>query len=105
MVKVSVKFKKDVIVGIDVYDHANSGDYGQDLVCAGVSSICFGILNALDELCKDACVLEVKDAYVSVALKDETCAKAQTILYTMYIQLQVMEHSYDKFIKITKAEV
>ena len=104
MVQVVIKFQKDQISEIEVKGHADSGPKGQDLVCAGVSSICVGILNALDELSNDSCELSMDEAHVLIK-SIKVCENAQIILKTMYIELLTMEKTYKKFIKITKVEV
>ena len=48
MVKVKVERSHKEIVTIKIFDHAGYADAGQDLVCAGVSSISVGMMNALD---------------------------------------------------------
>lgn len=105
MVKVKVTSQQDLIHEIHVKDHAGSATAGQDLVCAGVSSICFGALNALNELCENAFDYEIKEANVRIIVKDAQCETAQIILKTIYIQLLTMAESYGKFIKLTKVEV
>ena len=52
MIKVIVKFYERIggnIVSIDVSGHANSGPYGNDLVCAAVSAVMVGAANALKD--------------------------------------------------------
>lgn len=105
MVKVSVEFNHDKIQSVKIKGHAGSGEYGNDLVCAGVSSIGVGILNALDEICQDTYEADVSSGYISIAVNDLSCEKTQLIIRTLYIQLLTMEVSYQEFIKITKVEV
>lgn len=105
MVKVKVLLKQDRICEIKVSDHAQSGIHGQDLICAGVSAICVGILNTLNELYEDVCELVMSEAYVEIINKDILNDDVQLILRTMYIQLLTMEKNYGRFIKITKVEV
>ena len=47
MIKIKINKQNKQIVEVKVTGHANSAEYGKDLVCAGVSSICVGIANAL----------------------------------------------------------
>ncbi|NBL00292.1 MAG: ribosomal-processing cysteine protease Prp [Erysipelotrichia bacterium] len=105
MVKVEVVLQKQQVKEITVKNHANSGEYGQDLVCAGVSCITFGILNTLNELYENACDLIVNEAYVKIVNKEVMNENVQTILKTMYIQLLTMEKKYGKYIKLMKVEV
>lgn len=104
MVQVLIKFHELEIIEIEVKGHANSAPKGQDLICASVSSICVGILNALDEMSNGSCDLSMDEAHVSIK-RIKPCDNAQIILRTMYIELLSLEESYKKFIKITKEEV
>ena len=47
MIKVTVKKKDNYIVDLKISGHANSDEYGKDLVCAGVSTASIGTLNML----------------------------------------------------------
>ena len=48
MVRVHVKRHQGIIQEVEIRDHAGYADAGQDLVCAGVSSIAVGMMNAFD---------------------------------------------------------
>ena len=49
MVKVEIDYHGKSISKILVKGHANTAPYGQDLVCAAVSAICTGAMNALED--------------------------------------------------------
>ncbi|MBQ6125450.1 MAG: ribosomal-processing cysteine protease Prp, partial [Erysipelotrichaceae bacterium] len=50
MIKAAYEVKDGSYLSLDVRGHADYGEYGKDLICASVSSILFGFMNALDEL-------------------------------------------------------
>ena len=50
MIKAVYEVKDGTYLSLDVAGHAEYGEYGKDLICASVSSIMFGFMNALDEL-------------------------------------------------------
>lgn len=104
MVSVKVCTKDNAIISIEIIGHANFASKGEDLVCAGVSSIGVGALNALDELCADKCLMTLSDGYIKVEVKQNN-KEVQMILKTLYIQLQTMVESYAEYIEITKDEV
>lgn len=86
-----------------VKGHAEYDDAGKDLVCAGVSSIMFGLLNALDEIAEGSVDISVDN---QIKIKTgKTDIILQTILRTGLIQLQTVEESYPEFIKIKMQEV
>ena len=47
MIKVLVKQNNNQIVNLSITGHADSGEYGKDLVCAGVSTVGIGEMNML----------------------------------------------------------
>ena len=49
MISISVKRSHKAILELVIQDHAGYGAIGVDLVCAGVSAIAIGALNALDQ--------------------------------------------------------
>ncbi len=97
---VRVKVQKDQeIQCIEVSGHAGSGEYGFDLVCAEVSAISVGMLNAIDELCPDSCQLKMQEGYVSISV-NQSSETLQTILNTFVIQLKTVEYTNQSFITI-----
>ncbi|MGL5977838.1 MAG: ribosomal-processing cysteine protease Prp [Erysipelotrichaceae bacterium] len=105
MVKVSVSQKGSLITTLRITGHANAGPHGQDLVCAGVSSIGVGTLNALDLLVTGCCRFTMDAGLIEIIVDDLDNAVVQTILQTTLIQLSTMEQSYKKHIRINKQEV
>ena len=103
MVKVKAVLKGDLFTKIEISGHANSGKYGHDLVCAGVSCVTFGTLNALDKMTSESVQMNVnhKITIEVTNLLDETC---QIILNTLMIQLDTIKEQYSKYIEI-KQEV
>jgi len=50
MINIIVKYKKNFVKEIIVSGHSDYAEYGKDIVCAGVSAISVGSLNAIYEL-------------------------------------------------------
>lgn len=104
MIKITIQTQNDNIVSLDIKGHAEFDDHGKDLVCAGVSSIAFGLLNALDEY-KVEFEHQVQNNEISIHLNNQLDDKAQIILKTGIIQLETIKESYEAYIKIKKQEV
>ncbi|MEG0823765.1 MAG: ribosomal-processing cysteine protease Prp [Erysipelotrichaceae bacterium] len=105
MVEVGIYAKDKVIHKIEITGHANYSSKGQDLVCAGVSSISVGILNALDQLADGSCTSLMNEGCVKIEVNKLNCEITQTILQVMLIQLRTVETSYRKYICIRELEV
>lgn len=106
MINVTTTKKNDEYIAIEIAGHAQSGPYGFDLVCAGVSAVTFGAVNALFEIGGFTPIVEQADkgGYLYVELPDDLTAdqmmKSQIIFETMMISLQTIERQYRQFIQI-----
>lgn len=103
MINVDIKKKNNQITSIIIKGHALSNDYGKDLVCAGVSTACFGICNALDYYHFDGDII-VNEGYLEIKIYN-TNEQIETVLETFKIILCTIEQSYNKYIKIKESEV
>ena len=102
MIQVRVAETNGTITSMCITGHAEYAEAGQDLVCAAVSGIAFGLLNALDELVPSS-QLQLTDNIISVKIThpDE---KSDCVMRTGLIQLKTVEQQYKKYIKV-KMEV
>lgn len=107
MIKVIVRYKDKQIQEVKVSGHANSAEYGKDLVCAGVSTVCSGIANTLVTyrfLDDNMGTIDYQEGFVRIKV-NQFDEKIQVVLETFVISLMTIEESYSKYIKITKMEV
>lgn len=104
MVKVKIESSNEVITRIVISGHAGYDEKGKDLVCAAVSSIAVGTLNALDELTKDDCELILTDDQVMIIVKRNE-HDSQMIIKTLIIQIKTLQESYPNYLKIIQTEV
>ncbi|SET82893.1 hypothetical protein SAMN05216389_13417 [Oceanobacillus limi] len=106
MINVTVSRKNNQITEFELSGHADSGPYGYDLVCAGVSAVSFGAVNAVIALCDIHPEIEQGEegGYLRVqfphSLSQEIMEKTQTLLEGMIISLETIEREYSQFIKI-----
>ena len=105
MIKVIIKKQKSNILGIKVTGHANSADYGKDLICAGVSTVSFGILNTLDKkgYLVSSIDYEMDEGKINIKVIDWN-KEIQLILETFEISLMTIEESYPDYIQIRRME-
>ena len=100
MISVNVSFIGKDVKSLTVSGHANYDQYGKDIVCAGVSAVVTGGINALESEIESIKIInEDNKLGVEVINSNE---KIQIILNTILIQLKTIEKSYKKYIKITK---
>ncbi|MCO7175589.1 ribosomal-processing cysteine protease Prp [Sporolactobacillus kofuensis] len=95
------------IVAFKLTGHADSGPHGQDLVCAAVSAIAFGSVNAVESLAKLRMDVAQRDeggyleCEISDCPADAHLEKAQLILEAMLVSMRTIEKSYGQYIRIT----
>lgn len=98
MISVNVSFIGKKISELIVSGHANYDKYGQDLVCAGVSAIMFGGLNALES---EISFIEIINQENKLGvIVNQGNDKIEIILETILTQLKTIAESYPKNIKI-----
>ena len=103
MIKVKIIQHGNNVVELNIKGHANSNEYGKDLVCASVSSISVGLMNAINEK-KYAVDMKMNEALINIKVLDIDNSEIQLMLYVAIIQLKTIEESYSKYIRIEKEE-
>lgn len=104
MTKVKVTYFDSKICKFRVYGHSESASKGEDLVCAGVSSVTIGALNTIDTMCNDSCDIIIDEADIRIDVNKDSDT-LQTILNMLLIQLESIAYVHSEFIKIMKEEV
>ncbi len=106
MIQVTVKRNGQYIQLIELTGHAESGPYGYDLVCAGVSAVSIGTVNAVMELTDiDINVEQGREGgYLLVTIPEmlhgKDMEKAQLLFEGMLVSLKSIENDYGNFIYI-----
>ena len=102
MIKVTINYLNDSINELIVKGHSNFAPKGSDIVCAGVSAIVVGGINAICSLVNDNKInYEVEDGYVRLTSLNNI--EVQKILKVIIVQLKSVEDSYSKHIKIVES--
>lgn len=100
MVKITYFYKNNSIDEVTIVGHANYSQLGTDIVCASISAIVIGTLNALDEMeSKTIKVISNTSGLVKVKVITTT-NNNQVILKTMLWQLKTINAQYMKYLKI-----
>lgn len=86
--------------------HAFFAERGQDIVCAGVSAVSVGAINAVNVLTGITPeITHDEDGFLRCALpkhlSESVNEKVQILLEGMVVQLQTIEENYREHIKIT----
>lgn len=106
MIKIKIYREQGLITGFKLSGHADSGPYGYDLVCAGVSAVSFGSVNAVTSLCNIELDIDMKgeggylEVILPVNISSDKKEKARLIFEAMVISLITIENDYKQFITI-----
>ncbi|AWB45717.1 ribosomal-processing cysteine protease Prp [Paenibacillus sp. CAA11] len=92
------------IEGFRVKGHANYAERGRDIVCAGVSAVTVGTVNAIEKLTGIEMDSEMEHGFLSAVLPESAAGsskeQAQLLLSSLVVMLESIELSYGKYLKI-----
>ena len=100
MIKVIYEARDNEYLDLEVSGHAEYDESGKDLICASVSSIIFGFMNALDALNED---IEIKQLTNKIKITNHSSSSTvQDYFELVMMQLKTIEESYGDFIKVER---
>lgn len=107
MIHAHIAQRDGMITGFEISGHADSGAYGQDIVCAAVSVLAINTLNSLEKLLQmklDLVSNEAEGGYLKLTLakKDQQDPKAQLLLESFKLGLTDVAQSYQEYITVDK---
>ena len=99
MIKIVIKTDEasQKITSIEVKGHANKAPYGKDLVCAAISAIITGGMNALQDKEYD---FKLDEGHAYIKALDIPSDYDAVVLKTMQIQFQTVEEAEKDFVRI-----
>ncbi|GEN85504.1 ribosomal-processing cysteine protease Prp [Oceanobacillus sp. FSL W8-0428] len=106
MIQITVFQSDNQVTAFELTGHAESGPYGYDLVCAGVSAVTFGAVNAIMKLCETDLNIDqgADGGYLSVQLpkniSSEKLEKIQWLVQGMIVSLETIEESYGEHVRL-----
>ena len=112
MIKIKNKKKKNKIIYFEIKGHANFSEYGEDVICAAVSSVGQMTVNGLIETLKLKKKLKFieKNGHIVCDLKnsgltDDELENADILVESMYSYLKEVAKSYSNFVKLKEIKI
>lgn len=106
MIQITIETNKDEqIIGYSVIGHANIAPKGQDIYCAGISSLAQSTYMCLENYLKKAIIGESGKGRLVLKLKDKPDEKTETAFQVMLIGFREIEKLVPKAVKIVFKEV
>lgn len=103
MILIRYTEENSCIKSFTVSGHSGSGEKGEDLVCAAVSGIVFGLCNAADILLANRADITIGDNKIEIVIA-EPDQQSDPVMRTGLIQCKTIEESQPEYVKI-KMEV
>ena len=93
MIRVRFQTACGQLIGFHLSGHAGAGEYGQDIVCAAVSSAAFMTANTVTEIVGATADITVDDGLMEMTVTDriEDC---QNILSGFRLHIQALSEEY-----------
>jgi len=110
MIEVRFLRKSGQLVAFTYEGHADSDEYGKDIVCAAVTAQCMMTYNGLDEVMKIRNVLDMNQdgGYLSFSIDSaspDEKKEAQILMETLLLGIRAIELQHGNFIKLIEEEV
>ena len=90
MITANFNYINHKVTTYEIDGHAFAGEPGEDLVCAAVSAVSFGLTNSIISLDESELHVKMEDGYLLVENIPDSAA-AQTLVQGMLISLQTIE--------------
>jgi len=98
MIKVLINYEEKEFKSLEVKGHSNSAPRGEDLVCAAVSAVVTGGMNALKNP-KDF-ELKLEEGHAFIKVKEAVSSHDEIVLETLIVGLKTIAEGNEKFIQI-----
>lgn len=113
MIEVSVERNKETnqITSFTISGHANAGPHGYDIVCAAVSALSIGAVNAVAKLChvKLPIQSETKGGYlrcdIPKDLSESIAHDVQLLIEGMVVALKDIEQEYRQHVTVNDKRI
>lgn len=103
MIKVKIFFQPDGrISGFDVFGHSGTAAEGEDIVCAGVSSLTDTAFLGITEYLHREVSYDAASGKLRMELKGSPDEQTESILQTMLLGLSAIAEAYPKAVRILK---
>ncbi len=94
----ALSVKERSIERIEISGHAESGEYGKDLVCAAVSALVITFVNSVEILCGFDLAPEIRSGYVCAMVPADP--GIQLLAESLVVGLEGMMHDHAKYIVV-----
>ncbi|WP_069873521.1 ribosomal-processing cysteine protease Prp [Fusibacter sp. 3D3] len=109
MIKVDVTKTNGYYYKLRLSGHANSDEYGKDLVCSAVSTLAQTVANAIEQIGKvpeKSLGLKVNNGHLSLSIEQAYRSETTNIIFeTFIVGIEGIEGTYPEYVKLRIEEV
>ena len=98
MISIDFFAAQGALTGFSAHGHADTAPYGEDIVCAAVSSACLLTANTITEVLHLPAAAKMKDGFLQLRLSGDT-APAQVLLQGLKLHLSALSEQYPQSIQ------
>lgn len=102
---ITARFTGKPIASVSVSGHAGFAQYGQDVVCAAVTSAVQLTANGLTEILKVPCRVSVLQDKIVMTLPENPSQEAEAFLEALKLHLAILAEDYPGTIQVIVSEV
>lgn len=92
-------YKEGSAIVID--GHANYADFGQDIVCAAVSTLAQNLIYSLEDLTEAQIRTTVNSGYIKIDI-EESAEGVQLLVDSFFIGIKAVSEAYPDYVKLAK---
>ena len=103
MINISVAKKNGVYRNFNCSGHAGFAEYGNDVVCAAVSTLVINTVNAIEEFTGCCISLDENDSEngkLSISFPDGTDEKAGLLMDALLLGLKQIARDHDEYVSL-----
>lgn len=89
----------------EISGHAGFAGYGEDIVCASVTSAVQMAANGITEVLRAPARVEVGENRITIALEQNSGQEAARFLEALHLHLELLSQQYENTIHLTDREV
>lgn len=85
--------------GITIEGHAGYAPRGQDIVCAGISTLVQTLIQSFEDLCSDTISYHLKKGFVEIKY-DNLSANGQVLANSFFIGIDMIANRYPDYVTV-----
>lgn len=97
-----IKFfeSRGTVTGFEIEGHTGAGRYGNDIVCAAVSSAALMAVNTITEIIGAKARVTQNDGFLSIKLSEQDAKNCRQVLEGLRLHLTELGRRYENNIKV-----